>query len=181
VGDVRGIAPAPERREWAPYYRGETWRSALETVDGDAGMAERLARDYIESQQRGHPLAPGATEFVRHVASSVPVVVVTNGPPDIQRLKLEQTGLADLVSAVVISGELGIGKPYPAVFRYALDTVGVAPDRAVMIGDSWERDVEGSLAAGVRPIWLSHGRVPAAADPRVTVASDLSGVTATLR
>jgi putative hydrolase of the HAD superfamily len=166
---------------WAPDYRLEVWASALRTVGADPDLAATLSRQYVDSQRSGHPLLPGAAETVQRITSAVPVVVVTNGPPDIQRLKLEQTGLSDLFSAVVISGELGLGKPDPAVFLHALELVDTPPDRAVMVGDSWQRDVVGALATGVEPIWLSHGRTPPVTDGRVTVATDLSEVLTSLR
>jgi putative hydrolase of the HAD superfamily len=161
---------------WVGHYRLETWRSALRAVGADPDLASSFSGRYIESQRSGHPLLPGAADLVRRVAAAVPAVVVTNGPPDIQRLKLDQTGLRDLFSAVVISGELGLGKPDPAVMWHALEQVDVPPERAVMVGDSWDRDVMGALAAGVRAVWLNHGPLPAVPDPRVTVASDLSEV-----
>ncbi len=39
-----------------------------------------------------------------------------------------------------------------------------------MIGDSWERDVMGALAAGMRAVWISHGRAAPFSDARVSVA-----------
>ena len=47
----------------------------------------------------------------------MPVAIVTNGPPDIQRRKIEHARVAPFLSAVVISGELGVGKPHPDIFR----------------------------------------------------------------
>jgi phosphoserine phosphatase len=59
----------------------------------------------------------------------------------------------------VISGDLGTGKPGREIFAHTLEVLGVTPDRAVMVGDSLERDVEGALAAGLRAVWLNrHGR-----------------------
>ena len=143
---------------WAGSYRQESWRSALRAVGKDVGAAEAMSTRYIKCQRAGHPVLPGAVELVRRLAETVPVAVVTNGPPDIQRLKIDQTGIGPYLSAVVISGEIGIGKPDPAVFWRALELVGAPPERAVMVGDSWERDVTGALAAGMRAVWISHGR-----------------------
>jgi FMN phosphatase YigB (HAD superfamily) len=39
-----------------------------------------------------------------------------------------------------------------------------------MVGDSWERDVTGALAAGMRAVWISHGRTAPNPDERVSVA-----------
>jgi len=55
-----------------------------------------------------------------------------------------------------VSGDLGIGKPDPAVFRHALSLVGVEPADAVMIGDTVERDIDGALALGLRAVWINR-------------------------
>jgi putative hydrolase of the HAD superfamily len=155
---------------WVGRYRRDTWRSALASVGQDPGAAELLSARYIEGQRSGHPVLAGAVELVRHLADRVPVALVTNGPPDIQRLKIEQAGIGSYLSAVVISGEIGIGKPDPAIFARALELIDAPAEHAVMVGDSWERDVTGALAAGMRAVWISHGRTAPDHDERVTVA-----------
>jgi putative hydrolase of the HAD superfamily len=159
-----GVAP------WAPWYRREAWRGALGSVGNDEDAAPALSERYIECQRLGHPLLPGALELVRSLAAQVPVAVVTNGPADIQRLKIDQAGIGPYLSATVISGETGIGKPDPGAFGVALDLLGVSPENAVMVGDSWERDVTGALAAGMRAVWISQGRSAPGSHPGVEFA-----------
>jgi len=160
---------------WIGSYRAEAWRGALRRVghdDATSGvLADTMSQRYIEGQRSGHPVLPGAVDLVRRLAGAVPVVLVTNGPPDIQRLKIEQTGVGEYLTAVVISGELGIGKPDPAIFAHALGLVDTAPAQAVMVGDSWERDVTGALSTGMRAVWISHGRPAPSSDPRISVAT----------
>jgi putative hydrolase of the HAD superfamily len=158
-------------------YRQKTWTRCLELAGRNPELASEISRMYIEGQRAGHPLAPGASDLVRRAVSTGPVALVTNGPPDIQRLKLEQTGLAGHFSAVVISGELGRGKPDPEVFLSAVDALGAEAQTAVMVGDNWERDVEGALSAGLGAVWISHGREPPRVDDRVAVAEGAGEVT----
>ena len=163
-------------RDFATPYRERVWTSACEAAGVDPRLAPRLSRMYVEGQRSGHPPAPGAEELLRRAVSMGPVALVTNGPPDIQRLKLEQTGLAEQFSAVVISGELGVGKPDPEVFLRTVRSFGVEPSEAVMVGDSWERDVEGAVAAGLSAVWISHGRETPRSDPAVRVAESAADV-----
>ncbi|MGO9341667.1 MAG: HAD family hydrolase [Acidimicrobiales bacterium] len=166
-------------REFVVPYRAATWSRALERAGRNPDLASDLSRVYEEGQRAGHPLAPGAADLVRRAESAGPVGLVTNGPPDIQRLKLDQTGLSGSFSAVVISGEIGLGKPDPGIFEHALTMLGVdAGDAgdAVMVGDSWERDIEGGLSAGLRAVWISHGREPPREDSRVEVAAGAGDV-----
>ena len=53
------------------------------------------------------------------------------------------------VDAWVASGKHGKVKPDPTIFRVVLDALEVEPSAAVMVGDSWEDDVEGARALGM--------------------------------
>jgi len=101
------------------------------------------------------------------------LALVSNGAPDIQRAKRAASGLAPHFAAVIVSGELGAGKPDPRPFRAALAALGVAAGRAVMVGDSPERDVVGARDAGLRAILLDRAgrRSPAGRDGVATIGS----------
>lgn len=82
------------------------------------------------------------------------VAVVTNGPVETQSVKVEATGLDDLVDAVCISGEVGVHKPHPLVFRTAAARAGASLEGAWMVGDNLDADVQGAHGVGARAIWV---------------------------
>jgi HAD superfamily hydrolase (TIGR01549 family) len=145
---------------WAPAYRQAAWSDALEALGADPSLSARVGDRYTELQRRGHPSIPGAIEAVRRASKRARTGLLTNGPPDIQRLKLSQTGLGPVLDSVVVSAEEGVGKPDPAAFRLVLERLGVGAADAVMIGDSWERDIRGALEAGMAAVWIGRGRIP---------------------
>jgi putative hydrolase of the HAD superfamily len=61
-------------------------------------------------------------------------------------------GLGVPVLAIIDSGVVGVSKPAAEIFRHALDPIGVAPDRAVYVGDTVRYDVRGARAAGLNPV-----------------------------
>ena len=61
---------------------------------------------------------------------------------------LDRLGVADRFDAIICSALGGAEKPDPAIFRFALDRLGAAPERALHIGDS-VADHEGALRAGL--------------------------------
>ena len=159
---------------WGPTYRVEAWQAVATTLGVDDPGAVRAAADRFEAAQRaGHPVIEGMAPALAAVSARYPVGLLTNGPSDIQRLKLAQAGLTDAFGAVVISGEFGVGKPDPAVFGAVLDGLGARPEDSVMVGDSWERDVLGARAAGMRAIWIADGRTAPGDDPQVTVVDSV--------
>ena len=81
---------------------------------------------------------------------------MTNGESCLQREKLDASGLAGYFDVLAVSGDIGAGKPDPAIFRHALGELGVRPQHAMMVGDSLRKDVDGALAAGLNAIWLNR-------------------------
>src|SRR5215211_4894520 len=87
---------------------------------------------------RAYPEVPGVLERLR--AGGARLAVVSNWDVSLHDV-LERTGLRGLVDTVVISAELGVAKPDPAIFRAALGRLGAAAEGAVHVGDSLEHDV----------------------------------------
>ena len=72
------------------------------------------------------------------------------------------------------------GKPSKAFFQAALESVGCAPEEAVMIGDDVESDIGGAMAAGIDGILVQTGKYrpgdeDAITPPPTTVTHDLAG------
>lgn len=85
--------------------------------------------------------------------------IVTNGMTDNQQGKINRTGLASLVDAWCISGEVGIRKPDRGIFELAAQRCGTRLDQGGwMVGDSITLDITGGRAAGLRTIWIRRGR-----------------------
>jgi putative hydrolase of the HAD superfamily len=88
-------------------------------------------------------------------AHGVWVVAVSNWDVSVLEV-LEQTGLAPLLDGAVSSAAIGVAKPSPAVFEYALSLVGARAVDAVHVGDSPSEDVAGALAAGIEPLLIDR-------------------------
>ncbi|MER8188214.1 HAD-IA family hydrolase [Kitasatospora sp. NPDC094015] len=95
------------------------------------------------------------------------VVVVTNGGAQIQHTKLKASGIDNQVDALCISEEVGVRKPDRRIFEAAAAAVGRdLAQGGWMIGDNAELDIVGGRQAGLRTVWISHGRPwPGGAEP----------------
>jgi len=69
---------------------------------------------------------------------------------------LEALGLAAAFDAIIVSSEVGVEKPHPAIFEALLGRLELAPDEVVHIGDTRGDDVEGAFGAGLHGIWLQR-------------------------
>ena len=71
-------------------------------------------------------------------------------PPELLHRDLEQLGVAQRLDVAVFSSEVGRRKPDPVIFERALDALGVAPERALFVGDRLAADVAGAAALGMK-------------------------------
>ena len=186
-GEFRGDTPGLRSvRAFVPGFRRDVWRAALAAVDvSDDFLAAALDAAYVVARRGHQPVDPEAERVLDDLARDHQLALVTNGAPDVQREKLKGTTLPGRFNALVISAELGIAKPDPGIFEYALRAVGADAKDSVMIGDSLSRDVAGARGAGLRSIWIDRGTMTprpedAVPDGRVTALSQIRSCLASL-
>ncbi len=104
------------------------------------------------------PLFPDALETLEALkARGFLLGIVTNRlwGGEIFQKDLEVLGLRRFFepSHMAISADLGLRKPNPQIFHYVLDSFGIKPSEAVMVGDSLRADIAGGKRLGLKTIW----------------------------
>ena len=130
----------------------------LELLGLDVEHAGELSAVYSAWYPRTDAPVNGAKRVVEALATQFPVGIVSNGLPDVQYTKLETLNIGHLFNCIVLSEELGIRKPDPAIFWHAADLLDVAPGDCLYIGDSYNNDVVGAKQAGMRVCWFNPGK-----------------------
>jgi HAD superfamily hydrolase (TIGR01509 family) len=153
---LRRDLEACEWREWlAIDQRGRRPRCEFAADAARFGLTVDPERFPFELAEHVAP-EPGARDAIARLAARLPVAVVTNGGAA-QRAKLDRIGLADVVHAVFVSGELGTAKPEPAMFERALQWAGEPPDRVLFVGDNPLVDLVPAAALGMGTAWRPRG------------------------
>jgi len=139
--------------------RGRIIDRALERVGASSVRVQPLVDAFRAHRPTALPPYPGIGIALARLRACVPLALVTDGDPGIQRTKLDALGLTEVFTAVVVSDEMGreARKPDPAPFLRALDALAVSPDAAVVVGDRPDKDVAGAHAAGMRAIRVRTG------------------------
>jgi putative hydrolase of the HAD superfamily len=144
-------------REWIVGYRIEAWTRALADVGvDDPAMARELADCFLADRKRRHVVFPESRGVLDALRSRVKLGMITNGASDIQRTKIDGSQLAHYFDVILVSGEVGFGKPKPEIFRLAIDRLEVDEASAVMVGDSVARDIAGAASVGIRSVWVNR-------------------------
>jgi len=66
---------------------------------------------------------------------------------------INRYGLREFFDSVVISGEVGVKKPDPRIFSFALDKAGLNPAEVAYVGDTQE-DMQAACSTGLIPILI---------------------------
>ncbi|MGH2497130.1 MAG: HAD-IIIA family hydrolase [Ktedonobacteraceae bacterium] len=104
--------------------------------------------------------------------------VVTNrhygGTPFHEDLRV--IGLLDYFELchMAISADLGIRKPNPDIFLYALNSLDVSPEEAAMVGDSLRADVAGAKRVNMQAVWIPKASLREDARAAMLAASSSS-------
>ena len=85
------------------------------------------------------------------------LAVVSDAPRFEAWLRLTALGLQHAFDVVLTYDDTGFRKPAPEPFRMALEKLGVAADRALIIGDWKERDILGGQNAGLHTVYARYG------------------------
>jgi len=162
-GEARTAAIEELQRHRELVHDEEIWIAFTEQIvlgmGGDPRGARACATDMVREWERHENFSlyedtlPVLDELRRH---RLKIGLISNGQRDLDEFATHH-GLR--VDAIVGSRSHGRVKPHPSIFIAALDALGVAPDEAAMVGDSYEDDIEGARALGIRAILLDRDRV----------------------
>lgn len=175
AGGVADAAPhlaaygAINRALWLQVERGELPTTAIKRLRFERLVAERalaadpglLAEAFLDGLGRFGDLYPGAREVLEALAATADLglALVTNGLSEVQRARIARLGLDAYFDAIVVSAEVGVAKPAPAIFAHALGDLGEPPRaRTLMIGDSFTSDLRGGRDAGLATCWYNPHR-----------------------
>ncbi len=135
--------------------------------------ADRFFATFVEAYEDRWELFPDALPCLERLRGRA-LGIVTNGHPQQQRKKLYKLRLREHFQEVLISAEIGKPKPSPGIFLEASRRLWTHPAECIVVGDSWQNDVEGGRNAGMQAVWLD--RVGSTVRPGVPVVKGLAEI-----
>ncbi len=170
-------------RLWALYAEGKVTKGQLNAeryshplrvvgvADADA-IGTTFWDEAMKRLPLGSRLMPYAREVLEYLRPQYKMYILSNGFTELQSRKMQSADIARYFDGVVLSEDIGINKPNPAIFEYALRVADVAPSKALMIGDNFEVDIEGAYKAGIDQVFYCDKRLGAKGDLK-SVAPDV--------
>ena len=115
----------------------------------DTTLADHLSEDYVYWSPRIVRLVPGTMELLDYLKPKYHLHLITNGFQEVQHTKLSGSGLEPYFETLTVSEEVGVKKPNPEIFHYALRKAHATAEESLMIGDEMAVDIDGARAAGI--------------------------------
>lgn len=145
-------------KELAPGYRFASWDLGLKKIGIENESLAKELSDQFPLERRKHPFVYEETfEILDTLRDQYQLLLLTNGSPDLQNIKLELTPeLVPYFDHIVISGAFGKGKPDQSIFEHALSLLELQRDEVVMVGDNLMTDILGAERAGISSIWVNR-------------------------
>jgi putative hydrolase of the HAD superfamily len=127
----------------------EFLRSTLDREPSEPEVVE-LTDAYIAEWNAGVAYQPAVPAMVGALAGEYRLAVVSNThEPDLVPAHIAAMGLTGCFETVLTSVDFGWRKPHPAVYAEALARLGIRPEQAAFVGDTYDADFVGPRAAGM--------------------------------
>lgn len=153
---------------WRDFELGRIGQKELKTARFDrlfdaVGLtadSTEFSRHYLAILGAQTSLLDGAESLVASLAVNVRMLLITNGLAEVQVPRFAASSIRDCFAEIVISGEIGLAKPDPAIFDFAFDRIDrPARDRVLMIGDNLGSDILGGANYGLDTCWFNPAGV----------------------
>lgn len=136
-------------------------------------MREEFLSFYTEQLCQDTCLFPGITELLEQLDSrAIPWGIVTNKPAKFTGPLMHLLGLHHRAACIISGDDTPYSKPHPEPLLTACRQINMAPDHCIYLGDDI-RDVQASLAAGVKPIVALYGYLGNCAPPETWGVAEL--------
>jgi len=158
--DARRSSIEGLNRERELVHDEEVWIAFTQQIivgmGGEPTRARGCAVDMVREWERHENFTlyedalPALAELRRH---RMRIGLISNGQRDLDEFTAHH---ALDVDAAIGSKSHGRIKPHPSIFEAALEALAVEPSETAMVGDSYEDDIEGARALGIRAIFLDR-------------------------
>ncbi len=164
-------------KEIVPGYRAAAWTNGLLALGiDDTKFGAELAERFVEERKKAPFIYKDTFAVLDALKGKYQLVLLTNGAPSLQNLKLEITPeIVPYFNHIIISGDFGIGKPDASIFEHVMEKAQVTKEDGIMVGDNLRTDILGSSRVGMRNVWINRENKPK--QPDVTPTFEVTSLT----
>ncbi|MEL3962280.1 HAD family hydrolase [Lysinibacillus endophyticus] len=145
-------------KEIVPTYRKDAWTNGLKALGiEDAQFGAELGERFVEERKKSPFVYEDTYKVLDELKGQYKLVLLTNGAPSLQNLKLEITPeIPPYFDHIIISGDFGKGKPDASLFEFMMEKAGITAEEGIMVGDNLNTDILGSSRIGMKNVWINR-------------------------
>lgn len=121
----------------------------------DEALSKSYSDDFLNLIPTKSGLMPHAKEILEYLAPKYNLYILSNGFHELQFRKMSSAGVDVYFKKVVLSEDIGLHKPRPEIFNFALSSTQSELRESLMIGDSWEADIVGARGVGMHQAYYN--------------------------
>ena len=121
-------------------------------------IIQQLSTDYITYLTDNNYLYDDAIPILEYLYKNYNLHILSNGFEEVQSKKLIKSNILSYFKTITNGEDIGVKKPNPQIFHYAIEKAKTSIDKSVMIGDGYEADILGALNVGMEVIFLMNSK-----------------------
>lgn len=119
-----------------------------------------FANCYAKNLANSSYLYDDSLKLIESLHKDYELILVTNGLTEIQDKRIRKSIIAKYFQDIVISEEVGVSKPNPKIFEYALKYIeNLNKSKVLMVGDSLTSDIQGGINFGIDTCWFNPHKI----------------------
>ena len=165
VGDIHKTYKVENNLLWTQLEKGEVDKDFLKierfkrTLDHHKIEIppHKMAEFYLEQLPKHVVLIDGAIDVLKHLKQFGEIGVITNGMENVQRQRIKNSPLKDLIDFIAVSEECGFTKPDVRFFEYTIKKAkSFNKESTIVIGDRLDADILGANHFGIDSCWYNQ-------------------------
>lgn len=121
----------------------------------DKALVKAYSDNFFDDIIYKKKLMPHVREALEYLASSYNLYILSNGFRELQEQKMRSAGVEGYFKKIVLSEDIGVHKPFPEIFYFAMSATQSELHTSLMIGDNWKNDVEGAKNVGMGNVYYN--------------------------
>lgn len=137
--------------------RQQVYRQLFDTLSINYLTPDNLLNDFNQMYPRFAYTFDDTLNTLRRLQSrGYKLGLITNGAVEHQSFIIDSLGFETLMLEELISEEVGLRKPDPAIFQLMLDRLNETPEQAMFVGDHPENDILAAHRVGMQTVFKDN-------------------------
>ncbi len=144
---------------WEEYGKGKITKDELNEIRfshplrqvgvNDSSLVNAYMENFFDEIVYKKKVMPHTFEALDYLVEKYDLYILSNGFRELQEQKMRSAGVESYFKKIILSEDIGVHKPFPEIFHFALSATQSELRTSLMIGDNWENDVAGAKAVGM--------------------------------